>query len=76
MGKSIWHDFRKEKPVKDGMYVCITPLKYGGYMIHDLLFYTESGLFNWRGEGDDTSMAVAYWAEIEELVAQAKECVL
>lgn len=70
--KIVWHDFSKEKPERSGFYVCITKLEYGGYMVADHLYHAESGLFNWDGKGEDTSISVDFWAEIEDVVTQAK----
>lgn len=67
-GGKIWHKFPEEKPKENGFYAAITD---NGY-INTILYYTESGLFNWRGKGDDTHIDVEYWAELRDIVESAR----
>ena len=71
--KKIWHDFSKEKPQENKDYVTMVLFECGGVWMSVLPYYKEAMAFNWDGEGDDTKIEVQYWAEVADVVDQAKE---
>lgn len=58
----------EEKPTRYDFYAVITEKGY----LETLLYSTQSGVFNWNGEGEDTTIEVEYWAELQDIIESAR----